>query len=239
MSSCNSVGALGVVLSLLLFAHTGAEAKRISYEIDGQTYDYDSDDREQVEIARERITAANAADEARERASAERAAQPLVKIFGSQIQTEATLAEAELKRVLAATAPAIAERAAAVQPATKTNPRPLRSRAKEVVAGGAGGSPASMPTGTFRDGRSERQLAARATAPEETRPPEQYAVSRQAEPRGIDVARQEPPKRSTDVAAGASPEEDRARLIALFKARALAEEQRRLEVDKKRDRFAR
>jgi hypothetical protein len=91
---------VGGTLSGLFLGRVDADAKVVSYQINGQTYTYDTLDRQQVRIARERINAAKTADEARARASAEASANPLVRILGSQAQTEATRADAELKRTL-------------------------------------------------------------------------------------------------------------------------------------------
>ena len=78
-----------------------SQAKVVRYEIEGQQYSYDTKSREQVALARERLSAAKAAAAARAKVEAERAANPLVRIFGSQIQTEAKLAEAQLQQALA------------------------------------------------------------------------------------------------------------------------------------------
>jgi hypothetical protein len=79
----------------------GAEARKVSYEINGQRFTYDTNNPDQVEAARKRIDAANAADAAKAKADAERAANPLVATFGSQLQREAAQAKARLDQVLA------------------------------------------------------------------------------------------------------------------------------------------
>lgn len=74
-----------------------AEAKKVSYEIDGQRYWYSTNNRKQVEEARQRMAGANAAAAAaaaKAKADAELAANPLVGIFGSQAQREASQARA-------------------------------------------------------------------------------------------------------------------------------------------------
>ncbi len=79
----------------------GAEAKKVSYDINGQRFTYDTNDPAQVEIARKRIEAANAADAAKAKADAERTQNPLAATFGSQAQREAEQAKARLDQVLA------------------------------------------------------------------------------------------------------------------------------------------
>lgn len=79
----------------------GAEAKKVSYDINGQRFTYDTNDPAQVEIARKRIDAANAADAAKAKADAERVQNPLSATFGSQLQREAQQAKARLDQVLA------------------------------------------------------------------------------------------------------------------------------------------
>lgn len=79
----------------------GAEAKKVSYDINGQRFTYDTNDPEQVEIARKRIDAANAADAAKAKADAERVQNPLAATFGSQAQREAAQAKTRLDQVLA------------------------------------------------------------------------------------------------------------------------------------------
>jgi len=92
------IGASTLTLGVMI---GGAEARKISYEINGQRYTYESSDPRQVAAARKRIEAANAADAARAKAEAERAANPLVGIFGSQVQREAAEAKARLEQLLA------------------------------------------------------------------------------------------------------------------------------------------
>ncbi|QFU16971.1 hypothetical protein [Microvirga thermotolerans] len=93
-------GLATAVLALALMG-TAAEARKVSYEINGKRYTYDTNDPHQVESARKRIEAANAADAARAKAEAEKASMPLVSVFGSQAQKEAAEAKARLERVLA------------------------------------------------------------------------------------------------------------------------------------------
>jgi hypothetical protein len=95
--------ALPFVVSALTFAASAvpAAAKIIQYEINGQVYSYNSQNRAQVEAARLRINAANRADELREQARAERESNFFVRFFGSATQTAAAQAETELQRILA------------------------------------------------------------------------------------------------------------------------------------------
>jgi hypothetical protein len=89
-----SVVALGALLG-------GVEAKTVFYEINGQRYSYDTNNRQQTATARKRIEAAKSAEAATAQAAAERASNPLVAIFGSQTQREAAAAQAQLQQVIA------------------------------------------------------------------------------------------------------------------------------------------
>jgi hypothetical protein len=89
-----SVVALGALLG-------GVEAKTVFYEINGQRYSYDTNNRQQTATARKRIEAAKTAEAATAQAAAERASNPLVAIFGSQTQREAAAAQAQLQQVIA------------------------------------------------------------------------------------------------------------------------------------------
>ena len=84
----------------------GAQAKMVRYEINGQRYSYNTNNREQVEEARRRIAAANAAYAAWLKAQAERASNPLARVLGSPTQREATAAQARLRHVLSSSPPA-------------------------------------------------------------------------------------------------------------------------------------
>lgn len=92
------LGASAFALGLM---SDGAEAKKRTYEIDGQRFTYDTKDPDQVALARKRIEAANAADAAKAKADAEKAATPLVEVFGSPVQREAAEAQAKLQQALA------------------------------------------------------------------------------------------------------------------------------------------
>jgi hypothetical protein len=89
-----SVVALGALLG-------GVEAKTVFYEINGQRYSYDTNNRQQTAAARKRIEAAKTAEAAMAQAAAERASNPLAAIFGSQTQPEAEAAQAQLQQIVA------------------------------------------------------------------------------------------------------------------------------------------
>jgi NADH dehydrogenase/NADH:ubiquinone oxidoreductase subunit G len=89
-----SVVALGALLG-------GVEAKTVFYEINGQRYSYDTNNRQQTAAARKRIEAAKTAEAAMAQAAAERASNPLVALFGSQTQREAEAAQAQLQQIVA------------------------------------------------------------------------------------------------------------------------------------------
>ena len=78
----------------------------VRYEINGQRYSYNTNNREQVEEARRRLAAANAAYAAWLKAQAERASNPLARVLGSPTQREATEAQARLRHVLSSSPPA-------------------------------------------------------------------------------------------------------------------------------------
>jgi hypothetical protein len=121
-------GIASVVLGLLV---QGAEAKKVDYEIDGQRYSYESTNRQQVEVARKRIEAANAAKAAKARADAKRASDPFAAIFGSQADQEAEQAQASLKRLIAEQEQAAAEAKRRQQSASKNTQRPEAASAGE------------------------------------------------------------------------------------------------------------
>ena len=84
----------------------GSQARMVRYEINGQRYSYNTNNRQQVEEARRRLAAANAAYAARLKAEAERRANPLVRVLGSPTQREAAEALARLRHVMASSPPA-------------------------------------------------------------------------------------------------------------------------------------
>lgn len=91
----------GAAALALGVASQSAEARKVTYEVNGTQYSYDSSDPQQVASARKRLDAANAAWAARAKADAERAEKPLSGIFGSQAQSEATQAQEHLEKVIA------------------------------------------------------------------------------------------------------------------------------------------
>jgi hypothetical protein len=97
------LGASAIALGAMI---GNAAAWKKSYEVNGQRYSYDSNDPQQVATARKRIDAANAADTAKAKADAERAANPLVAIFGSQVQRDSAAAQERLQQVLSEQGPA-------------------------------------------------------------------------------------------------------------------------------------
>src|SRR3954447_11025289 len=94
----------GALASLVMLG--GVQAKMVRYEINGQRYSYNTNIREQVEEARRRIAAANAAYGAWLKAAAERASNPLAPVLGSPTQREAAEAQTHLKHVLSSSPPA-------------------------------------------------------------------------------------------------------------------------------------
>src|SRR3954451_12564428 len=90
-------GGLAVTLGTALGS---AYAKLVRYEINGQRYSYSTNNRQQVREAGQRIQAAQAAATATAQAAAERVANPLVRLFGSLTQTNATEAQARAQQVL-------------------------------------------------------------------------------------------------------------------------------------------
>ena len=91
----------GVVAFAICVAAAGsAQAKLIRYEIDGKRYSYSTNNIQQTREARRRIEAANAAAAASTRAEAERAANPLARIFGSRAQREAIEARSRLQQTV-------------------------------------------------------------------------------------------------------------------------------------------
>jgi hypothetical protein len=93
--------ALGALVVAIGAFTGGVEAKTVFYEINGQRYSYDTNNRQQSGAARQQIEAAKAAEAAQVKAAAERASNPLVAIFGSQAQKEAAEAQAQLEKIIA------------------------------------------------------------------------------------------------------------------------------------------
>jgi hypothetical protein len=134
-----------------------AQAKMVHYEINGQRYSYSTNNRAQVEEARKRISAANATDAARTKAEAERRANPLVRVLGSQTQREATAAEERLKQLLGAPAAA---------PAAEPPSTARAARGERTPRAGRSGAARSPRVGN----RSRQSRNGRPHAPQKPRP---------------------------------------------------------------------
>ena len=92
---------LGGLVAVLWASSDVAEAKLVRYEINGQIFAYSTRNRQQTLEARQRIEAAQAATNAKAQADAERAANPLVGVFGSPTQANAAAAQARAQQALA------------------------------------------------------------------------------------------------------------------------------------------
>ena len=84
---------------MTLAAMTGtAEARMVTYEVNGQQYSYSTNNNAQKAAARRHMEAASTAAAAKAKADAERASNPLVAVFGSPVQREASRAQAVLEQ---------------------------------------------------------------------------------------------------------------------------------------------
>ena len=144
---------------------SGAEAKLVRYEVNGQQYSYSTNNRQQTREARGRIEAAKAAESAKVRAEAEAAANPLVRIFGSTTQREATEAQVRAQQVLTNGQSATASQGGASRPAV----------APQLVAT-AGAQPEVASTSSVRRSRSEGERAG--ARREQARPVRQASLAR-------------------------------------------------------------
>jgi len=162
------VGALIVGVSL---AASGAQAKTVRYDIEGQRYSYSTNNREQAAVARERIDAAKAAADSRTKAEAERASNPLVRAFGSEAQREAVAAEARLREVLARNAarePSAvpeARRAPAPRRVAKAEPKPVARPSTQAAR-----RPAQDPVNTGSLGGRDQSARRQAESAPAARP---------------------------------------------------------------------
>jgi hypothetical protein len=154
----------------------GAEARKVSYEINGQRFSYDTNDPEQVAAARKRIEAANAADVAKAKADAERARSPLASVFGSQAQREAAEAQTRLQQVLTeqAAAEAASKRRRPVQSAAREEDRrkeaeapPVEPTAEDTAAAG----PVEQVPAPAPDAKAPESAASEVQAAEATQAP--------------------------------------------------------------------
>jgi hypothetical protein len=146
------IGASALALGIMA---EGAEAKKVFYDINGQRYSYDTNDPDEVAAARKRIEAANAADAVRAKAAAERAANPLVSIFGSQAQRDAAQAQVRVQQLIVEQEQALAakrQRAAQLarearrkKEAEEKSAEAAKADEQKVVTEQAEGPPASMP----------------------------------------------------------------------------------------------
>jgi hypothetical protein len=90
------IGATAIALGITV---QSVEAKKVTYEINGKRYSYSTNNRQQVATARKRIEAAKAAD-AKAKAEAERAKNPLMSLFGSQAQREAAESQSKIDQTV-------------------------------------------------------------------------------------------------------------------------------------------
>src|SRR3954468_3131200 len=166
---------LGVATMVWALSVAAVDAKTVRYEVNGQTFSYSTKNRARVKIARQRIDAANKAAAARAKANAELAANPLVRVFGSQTENEAKAAEANLSGVLVK---------------ARSAPEPSQVKKKSLAATGRSSSRQAMhakhhvpPTG--RDAATPTRTSRHASIREpvrHARPPETTTGSAQQDP---------------------------------------------------------
>ncbi|HEX8164806.1 MAG TPA: hypothetical protein VF601_03350 [Beijerinckiaceae bacterium] len=152
--------------AVALWAMTcGAEAKKVYYEIDGVRYSYSTNNHQQVREARERINAANAADAAKAKAQAERAANPLAAIFGSPAQSAAKEAETRVRQAVSGEPAAVPEAAAAAESRESRRAR-REARRERALARAAARKPVVQATAARRPERAPAEAAAKVAVPE-------------------------------------------------------------------------
>jgi hypothetical protein len=203
-----------------------AEAKLLRYDIGGHTYTYDPRDWQDAQLARERIAAAKVAEDAKGRATAEATANPMVRVFGSPSQTEARQAEIALKRSLSTNAPS--------EGSSFGERRPMSQDVRGAEHGkrkGARNAPDfAVPT---------QQLRSHVGAQPITAPPQEQSQATQERPGRSDplqaVKMAEEKLRSQQ--SRAMEADARLNTIERAASLALAEEQHRLEAERRRDRF--
>ncbi|MCG7392699.1 hypothetical protein MHY87_07260 [Microvirga sp. ACRRW] len=115
---------LGTAVVILAAVSSGAEARKVYYEINGKRYSYSTNNRAETVQAKKRIAAAKAADAAKAKADAEKSKYPLVAVFTSMTQREAKEAQEKLKQLLN-------ERAASIEPQEKSTDRRTVVRDKQ------------------------------------------------------------------------------------------------------------
>ena len=147
----------GVVAFAICVAAGSAQAKLIRYEIDGKRYSYSTNNIQQTREARQRIEAANAAAAARARAEAERAANPLARIFGSPAQRQAAEARSRLDQAVSSAA------APQDDPEFESTSSVRRGRA-ESRRSGKGAQARVERRRALREARAERRAALEARA---------------------------------------------------------------------------
>jgi hypothetical protein len=115
------IGATAIALGITV---ESVEAKKVTYEINGKRYSYSTNNRAQVAAARKRIEAAKAADAAK----AERDNNPLVSIFGSQVQREAEESKARVEQLAVEKG-----KAPTLKPTPAASSEPRKKDAKETI----------------------------------------------------------------------------------------------------------
>jgi hypothetical protein len=155
----------GVACLGLCVSSVGAEAKLVRYEVNGQQYTYSTNNRQQTREARARIDAAKAAESAKARADTEAAANPLVMIFGSQTQRQATEAQARVQQAVGSGLAAPAPQAGA-----------SRQNGAPQPAATAAAQPEVSTTSSLRRSRPARERAG--ARREQTRPVRQASLAR-------------------------------------------------------------
>jgi hypothetical protein len=138
----------------------GAQAKMVRYEINGQTYWYSTNNRQQTEEARQRISAANAAAAAKSKADAELAANPLAGIFGTETQRQAKDAQARFEQAVSRPA-ASADQSVAPEKSKRVTRAPAKASPERPAPAEARKPP------LLAKARSERLARAEAKKPPE------------------------------------------------------------------------
>jgi hypothetical protein len=96
---------LGVSMVAFGGLSSGAQARKVYYEINGQRYSYSTNNAAQTAEAKKRIEAAKAADSAKAKAEAEKSQSPLKAVFGSPTQREANKAQKKLEELMSGKSP--------------------------------------------------------------------------------------------------------------------------------------
>jgi hypothetical protein len=199
--------AAGGLASLAMLG--GAQAKMVRYEINGQRYSYSTNNRQQVEEARRRIAAANAADAARANAEAERASNPLATVLGSPIQREAAAAQARLKQIMSASPaaePAAGSETGGKTAATERN-RVAREPAprKEALPGFVPRAEPDYPGDSHKVAARPRPSAPAETAEKPAAPPRAKVAGRPRPSAPAETAEKPAAPQSAKVAAKPKP----------------------------------